>query len=115
MFGIDEGTNPALFLLLGHAMQREGGLARAFRPINLDHPSLWDTTDSERDIEPNRPGGGRLDICDRIVAAHLHDRALAELPFDLGEGAVERLLLVRVALVIHGEKICRCHSFASLF
>src|SRR6056297_1175422 len=115
VFSVDKGAYPALFLFLGHAMQGQRGLARAFRPVNLDYAALGDATDAKRDVEADRPGRGRLDIGDRIVAAHLHDRALTELPFDLGQGAVERLLLVCVALVIHGEKICRCHSFASLF
>ena len=39
----------------------------------------------------------------------------AELPLDLSQGRIESLLLVLVALAVHGEKICRCHALTSLF
>ncbi|EBA05501.1 hypothetical protein SSE37_00935, partial [Sagittula stellata E-37] len=83
-----------------------------FRAVDLDDPALGQTADPQRDVETKGTGRGRLDILDRVLAAQLHDRTLAELPFDLGQGAVQRLLLVRVALAVHTEKICRCHSLA---
>jgi len=38
VLGVDEGAGAALLLRLGHAMQRQRGLARGFRAIDLDHP-----------------------------------------------------------------------------
>jgi hypothetical protein len=36
MLGIDEGGGAAILLRLGNGMERERGLARAFRPVDLD-------------------------------------------------------------------------------
>src|SRR6266851_10434863 len=36
MLGVDEGAGPTPALRLGNHVQREGGLARALRPVDLD-------------------------------------------------------------------------------
>ena len=67
VFGVDEGADAALALAFRHRMQRQRGLARGFRPVNLDHPPPRQSADAERDIEPERARGNRLDIHRAIV------------------------------------------------
>jgi hypothetical protein len=43
-------------------VQRERGLARAFRPVDLDDAALGQAADAERDVEAERAGGDRLDV-----------------------------------------------------
>src|SRR6516165_3631961 len=94
MLGIDEGTNAALLLCLGDAMQRERGLARRFRAVNLDHPAARQPADAERYVEAERAGGHRLDVHRLHVFAEPHDRALAEAALDLGERGIESFRFV---------------------
>ncbi len=114
MFRINKGADPAFFLFFGDAVQCQSRLARAFRAIDFHNTALRQTANSKGDIQPQRPGRGGLDILRGIVRAQLHDRALAELPFDLRKRAVERLLPVRVFLAVHCQKICRCHVLCFL-
>ena len=51
VFGVDIGGDAALFLGFGHDMQRQRGLARRFRPVNLDHAAARQAADAERDVE----------------------------------------------------------------
>jgi hypothetical protein len=114
MFGVDEGADPALLLFLGHHVQRQRRLARAFRPVDLDDPALGQPADPQRDVEAERTRRRRLDIPHGVVAAELHDRALAELSFDLGQRAVESLLLVGGRAVGHFENIRHSHGVSPL-
>ena len=99
VLGVDEGADAALLLRLGDGVQRERGLARGFRPVDLDHPAARQPADAERDVEPERAGRDRLDL-DRLLAlAEPHDRALAEGALDLRQRRVDRLRLV---LIQHG-------------
>ena len=109
MFGVDEGADAPLLLLLGHDMQGQRRLARAFGPVDFHDPALRQTADSQRDVEPQRAGRGRFDIGQRVVTAQLHDRSLAELAFDLRQRRIKGLLLVRRLLAAHAQEICRCH------
>ena len=96
VFSIDERGGTAGALAGRDDLQRHGGLAGRLRAVDLDHPATWQATDAECDVEPQRTGGNHVDrLVDAI--AHAHDRALAELLFDLAEGGSERLALV----VIH--------------
>jgi hypothetical protein len=85
MFGIHEGADPALFLFLGNGMQGQSGFARAFRAVNFDDSALGQTANAQRDIQPQRPGRGCLDLGHGVVGAKAHDGALPELAFDLGQ------------------------------
>jgi hypothetical protein len=109
VFGIDKGADAALFLFFGHDMQRQRGLARRFRPVDLDDPALGQAADAKRDVEAQRAGRGRLDLHRRAVGAKPHDRALAELPLDLRERAFQRLRLVHVPLAPKVEEVCHRH------
>ena len=85
VFSVDEGADAALLLAFRHSVQRQRGLARRFRPVDLDDAALRQATDAERDIEPERSRRHRLDVHRTVVLAELHHRALAELALDLGE------------------------------
>src|SRR5205807_1629001 len=84
----------ALALGFGDAVQRQGGLARGFRTINLDHPATRQAADAERNVEAERAGGDGLDVHRLAVLAEPHDRALAERALDLGERGIEGLRFV---------------------
>src|SRR6266849_10551509 len=45
MLGVDEGAGPAPALRLGNDVQREGGLARALRPVDLDAAATREPAD----------------------------------------------------------------------
>jgi hypothetical protein len=109
VFGVDEGANAALLLRFGDHMQRQRRLARGFGPVNLDHPAARQTPDPKRDVEAERPCRHRLDLDRLLVLAQTHDRALAERPFDLRQGGVERLGLVH-ADPFHEAKIRLGHN-----
>ena len=96
VLGVDEGADAALLLGLGDDVQRQRGLAGGFRPVDFDHPAARQAADAERDVEPERAGGHDLDVHRLVVLAELHDRALAEIPLDLGQRRVQRLRLVHV-------------------
>ena len=112
---VDEPGQTAALLRLRDRRQRERGFARAFRAVDFDDAAARQAADAERDVEPERAGRGRLDLGHRVVGAEAHDRALAELPLDLRERAVQRLLLVGGPLVVHLQDICPCHLLALLF
>jgi hypothetical protein len=70
---------------------------------------LGKAADPQRDVEAERTGRGRLDVHRRAVGAKAHDRALAELPFDLCERAFQRLRLVHIPLAPEVEKVSHRH------
>src|SRR5690606_40723029 len=67
-----------LFRSLRDRLQGQGGLARGFRTVDLDHSALGQAADAEGDVEHQRAGADDFGGLDRAVA-HAHDRALAEL------------------------------------
>ena len=56
VLGVDEGALAAGLLRLGQHVQRQRGLARAFRPVDLDHAPARQPADAERDVEAERAG-----------------------------------------------------------
>ena len=105
VFGVDEGGGAAGLLHLGDDLQAQRGLARGFRPVDLDDAAARQAADAERDVEPERAGRHDLQVVLDLGVAHLHDRALAELLFDLRQRGGERLAFVVVHLGIewHGR------------
>src|SRR5690606_7355207 len=103
MLGIDEGAGAALLLGFGDAVQGDGGLARAFRAVDLDDAAARKAADAQRDIEPERAGRDRLDL-DALAGAELHHRSLAEGALHLRKRTHQRLTLVR-AVLFHDAKI----------
>ncbi len=90
VLGVDVGADAAIALRLGHDVGGESGLARPLGAEDLDHPPPGQTTDTERQVQCQRPGGYGLDG-QRGLGAHLHDGAGAELLLYLGQRQVEGL------------------------
>ena len=101
---IDEGRRAAELLRLGNAVQRDRGLTGGLRSVDLDDSAARQTADAECKVKTD--GAGR-DVLDRHagVFAEAHDRALAELLFDLAERVGERFFLIR----------CRCDRLKLFF
>ena len=94
VLGVDEGADAAAALRLGDHVVDERRLARGLRAEDLDDAAARQAADAEREVERER---ARRDGADRDLrpVAHLHDRALAELPLDLAERDVESFLASR--------------------
>ena len=88
---IDEGGHAAELLRLGDHLQRERRLAGRLRPEDLDHPAARNAADAERVVDADRAGRNDVDRLDRAFLAQPHDRALAELFFDLADGQIDGL------------------------
>ncbi len=95
---VDEGGGAAQLLDVGDDLERERGLARRFRPVDLDDAPARQAADAEGEVQAERAGGDDLDALLDVLVAHAHDRALAELAFDLGERGLQGLRLVLVHL-----------------
>ena len=93
MLGVDEGAGAAALLRLGDDMQRQRGLAGAFRAVDLDDPAARQAADAEREVEAQGTGRDDLDLLAVGTRAQPHDRALAERPFDLAQRRIQRLVL----------------------
>jgi hypothetical protein len=98
VLGIDEGAVPPGLLALGDGLQGQRGLAGGFRTIDLDHATLGQAADAQRDVQHQRAGTDGLDRLDDRAVAHAHHRALAELLLDLAQGGGKGALLV----LVHG-------------
>ena len=109
MLRINKGTDATGFLLFCNAVQCQRGLTGRLWPINFDDTPHWQAANAKRDIKAKRASRARPNILDCPFGAQLHDRPFAELTFDLGQRAVERLLLFCGFLAVHCQKICRCH------
>ncbi len=80
-------------LRVRHRVQGQGRLARGLGAVDLDDAAARQAADAECHVERGRPGRDDLDGLLRPVA-HAHDRALAELPFNLCERGIQGLLAV---------------------
>src|SRR5262249_32958003 len=97
VLGVDERTDAAALLRLGDEMQRERGLARRLRAVDLDHPAARYAAHAQRQVEPERARRQHLDVrVGERILAELHDRALAELLLDLADGELDGALAVHV-------------------
>ena len=90
---VDEGRDAAGPLRVRDGVQRERRLAGRLGAVDLDDAAAGQAADAERDVQRDGAGGDDLDGR-ALVAAEAHDRALAELAVDLGEGGLECLLAV---------------------
>ena len=91
VLGIDKGGRSAGFLRLRDHLQRHGGLAGRLRPEDLDHPSAWKASDTQRVV--HRDGAARY-YCYRqhIAGPEAQDGALSELLIHLTERGVDGAL-----------------------
>jgi hypothetical protein len=101
VLGVDKGALAAEFLHLGDHLQRQRGLAGRLRAVDLDHAAARQAADAQRDVQAQRAGGDDLDVLDHLAFAQAHDRALAELLFDLGQCHLQGLGFFAVG-AIHG-------------
>ena len=113
MLHIDEHRRAAALLRLGDHVQGDGGLTAALRPEDLDDAPLGHAADAQRDVQRKAPGGDGLHI-EGGVLPQPHDSALAKLLFDLGEGGVQRLLLLRSHRGVLLLSLLHCHIKTSI-
>src|SRR5438094_9954289 len=81
---------------LGEDMQGERGLARRFRAVDLHDAPARHAAHPQRDVERERARRDDGDLLQRTARAQAHDRALAELPLDRGDGQLQGLLPIRL-------------------
>ena len=105
---VDEGRDAAGLLRVGDGMQRQARLAAALRPVDLDDPAPGEAADPERYVQGDRTGGDDLDRGASFVTEP-HDGATAELPFDLRERGLQRLVPVADAALAATRLVVRCH------
>ena len=90
VLGVHERRHAAALLRLGDDVQRQRRLARRLRAVDLDDAAAGEAAHAQRGVDRQRAGGDGGDV-DLLAAAEPHDRALAELLVDLGEGGLDRL------------------------
>jgi hypothetical protein len=94
VLGVDERRDAACGLGVGHRVQRDGGLARRLRAVDLDDPAARQPADAERHVQGDRTGGDDRDRLAHLVAEP-HHRAFTEVLVDLCERQLEGFLAVR--------------------
>src|SRR5215471_16066793 len=93
MLGVDEGADAPAALRLRHHVVDERRLSRGLGSVDLDDPTARKAADAEREVERERAGGDGADR-DLWAVAHAHHGSLAELPLDLAERDIQRLLTI---------------------
>ena len=106
MLGVHERGHAAELLGLGNHLQRQRRLARRLRPEDLDDAAARHAAHAERVVDADRAGGNGVDRLDRALLAQPHDRALAELLFDLADGQLDRLGALAVLAVVSVVESC---------
>ena len=91
---------PPTFCSSAIDLQRERRLARRLRAVDLDDSAARQAADAESDVEPERAGRHRFDVARRDRVAEAHDRAFAELLFDLSQRSGKRFLAVFVHSIV---------------
>ena len=99
VLGVHKGASAAQLLHLRNHLQRQRGLARGFRAVNFNHAAAGQATHAQGNVQAQRAGGNHLDVLDRLAFTQAHDRALAELLFDLRQRCCQGLGL----LGVHGK------------
>ncbi len=112
VFRINERRRSAEFLHLRDHRQRQRGFARRFRTVDFNHTAARQAADAEADVEAQRTGRHRLDVLGDIRLAHAHDRALAELFFDLRQRCCKRFGFVFVHGVLVVQSFVQLSSFS---
>ena len=93
MLGIYERDLSAALLRLRHDVQRQRRLTGRLRSVDLDDSALRHAADAERCVERQRAGRNRFHVHLRTVA-QTHDRALAEVLFNLGDCRLQCFFLI---------------------
>ena len=93
VLGVDKRSRAAQLLRLCNAVQRNRGLTGGFRSVDLNDSAARQTADAECEIQTDRAGRDVFDI-HAGVFAQTHNRAFAELLFDLTERSGKCFLLI---------------------
>ena len=93
VLGVDKRSRAAQLLRLCNAVQRNRGLTGGFRSVDLNDSAARQTADAEREIQTDRASRDVFDV-HAGVFAQTHDRAFAELLFDLTERSGKCFLLI---------------------
>ena len=86
---VDEGGRAAVLLRFGDHVERQRRLTARFRTVDFDDAAAREPADAQGQVEGDRAGRDDVERHPLLNLAHLHDRALAELPLDLREGVAE--------------------------
>ncbi len=100
MLGVHKGRQPAGLLRLGDDLQRNGRLARRFRPKDLDHTPARHTAHAQRRVKGDRSRGDDRNRHDRLFRPQPHDGSLAKLLFDLCQCQIHCFRTIRA--IFHG-------------
>ena len=100
VLGVYEGRHPALELGLGDDVQGQGGLAGGLRPEDLDDPAPGDAADPQGQVQGEAAAGDHRHVR-LLIGPQAHDGALAILFFDVTQGLIQGLGLIRRNLVAH--------------
>ena len=92
MLHVDEGGFAPGLLGLGHHVEGHGGFAGGFRAVDLYDPTSGDAANAQGHIQAEGAGGDGVNLHGGGLP-QLHDSALAELLFDLLDGAVQGFFL----------------------
>src|SRR5262249_52878169 len=93
---IDERGHAAHLLRFRNHLQRKRRLARRLRPEDLDDTATRDPADAQRVVDADGSGGNGFDRLDGAFLTQAHDRAFAELLFDLAESNVDCFLALAI-------------------
>ena len=96
VFGVDERGRAAGFLAFGDDLQRQRGLTRGFRAVDLDDPAARQPPTPSATSERQRAGRDHAHGHIDAGIAKPHDRSFAKLLFDLPQRRGQRFLFVVV-------------------
>ena len=96
MFRIDKSTGTTELLRLRNHRQRQGGFPGRFRAIDFNHSTTGQATNTECNIEAERPGGDSLNVFTDIGISQAHDRSFAKLPLYLSQRSGQGFFFVVV-------------------
>ncbi len=115
MFGVDIGGDAALLLGLGHDMQRQRGLARGFRAVDLDDAAARQAADAQRDVEAQRAGRNRVGRRPPIALASFITEPLPNARSIWDSAASSARLRSLFSSLPTTRKAACAHRFISLF
>ena len=98
MFRVDKSAGPASLLCFGDSVQGEGGFARAFRPINFNHPPARQAADAKCKVQAQRAGRNNIDCLAGAFGAHAHNGTLAEGALNLRHRGIQSLVFFHIRL-----------------
>ena len=114
MLGVDKRCHAARFLRLGDTVQGHGGLAAAFRTVDLHHAAARQTSHAQRHVQIQAPGGDDLQVGIGNLVAEFHHAALAVGFVQLGQRIFQRLHLLLAQLVLFHNFLLTV-SFLAIF